>query len=118
MKTLIILLLFTASLASARSTNYHCQVRQYNLDIDMTGDRSTGLFIIDRYNYNTEYVGYAGSIERGNRVTTFYFYGNEGPIKLSFLNKDIQDQPSKIKGHIDAMLGGFLIVDYFNCKER
>lgn len=116
MKFLFLMILFPLSVF-ARSTDYNCQVRQYNLNIQMTGDRSTGLLIRDRQTYETLHNGYAGSIERGTRVWTFYFYGNEGPIKISFRKDDIQEQPTKIKGHIDAMLGGFLVVDYFNCRS-
>lgn len=117
MKYLILILLFAGS-AWAQSTDYICQVRQYQLDIDMTGDRSTHVWIHDRYNHEMIFHGYAGSIEQGNRVSTFFFYGNQEPVKLSFLNKDIQERPKQLKGHIDTILGGFLVVDYFNCKEK
>lgn len=118
MRIFICFLMLFSTLSYGRSTDYQCIVRDYTLDIDMTGDRSTGMFITDRYNYDTIYVGYAGSIDRGSRVSTFYFYGNEGPIKLSFQNKDLQARPQTMRGHIDATLRGFLVVDYFNCKQR
>jgi len=113
----LILLLFVPFQVYA-SADYHCQVRSYDLDIDMTNDKSTHVWITNRYDYNVLYQGYVGSIERGNKVTSFTFYGNSEPTILSFPNTELESEPQKLTGHIDAMLEGFLIVDYFACSKK
>ena len=71
---------------------YSCDVRQYNLTIDLEGDRSTHLWVRDTQNYSFIFQNYAGSIERGKKVTSFYFYGDTEPVILSLKNLDIENQ--------------------------
>lgn len=116
MKLLFILLVLTSS--AFAGTDYHCQVRNYIIDLELSNDRSTGVFITNRWNHDTLHVGYAGSIERGKRVTSFYFYGRGEPTILSFLNEEIKKKPNKLKAHIEAGLEGFYFTDYFTCTKK
>lgn len=116
MKLMLGLLLFTSSVFAG--TDYRCSVRNYNIDLELSNDRSTNIFITDRWRHETLHVGYAGSIERGNRVTSFYFYGQSEPTILSFLNKEIQDKPETLRAHIEAQLEGFYFTDYFTCTKK
>jgi hypothetical protein len=117
MKTLLLLFIMIPVQLLA-SADYNCQVRSYNLHIDMTNDRSTHVWVINRWNYNTVYQGYVGFIERKANNTTFYFYGNYEPIKLTFKNEDLQNEPQTMRGRIDTMLEGFIVYDNFDCKKR
>ena len=117
MKAIILLTaLFTFN--SFASSNYQCSFRNYILDLDMTNDRSTGLFIKERYRYETLYVGYAGSIQRNANTSDFYFYGQSGEHILTFKNSDLKNEPAQMKGRIEATLEGFYIVDTFTCYKR
>lgn len=118
MKTLLFILLFAISFNTAASEDYNCATRQYNLDIFLTNDRSTSMFIIDRFNYNTVYVGYVGFIERKEKISKFHFYGRSGPIVLSFSNNDLNQMPDKMNGFIDAELGGFIVYENLKCRIR
>lgn len=115
MKKFIILCLI--SFQTFASADYHCTVRNYNLDLDMTNDYSTGLFIIERYRYETLYVGYVGFIKRNSKTTDFYFYGNYGENILTFKNEDLKNEPNKMNGKIEAELEGFYFIDKFICTK-
>jgi len=117
MKYLFILsTLFT--LQAFASSDYKCNFRNYTLDLQMTNDRSTGLFIIERYRYETLYNGYVGSIERRTNKTDFIFYGRSGEIILTFNTPDLLNEPARMRGRIEADLEGFYIVDNFICTKR
>jgi hypothetical protein len=109
---MIIMLLMNFAFASS---DYTCQVRNYILDLDMTNDRSTGLFIIERWRYETLYVGYVGFIKRNSKTSDFHFYGNNGETILTFKNSDLESEPDRMQGRIETELEGFYIVDKFNC---
>lgn len=99
------------------SADYTCQFRNYILDLDMTNDRSTGLFIIERWRYETLYVGYVGWINRESKTSDFHFYGNSGEHILTFRNSDLESEPATMKGRIETELQGYYMVDTFTCKK-
>jgi hypothetical protein len=55
------LLISLSSLAMARSADYSCEVRQYDVDITITGDTSTSMWFRDYSGVLA--MGYAGSYE-------------------------------------------------------
>tara|TARA_B100001971_G_scaffold84647_1_gene78123 strand:- start:230388 stop:230738 length:351 start_codon:yes stop_codon:yes gene_type:complete len=114
----IILILLSLFTVTSYAADYTCKFRNYTLDLDMTNDRSTGLFIIERYRYETLYVGYVGHIERKANTSDFYFYGNNGENILSFKNSDLKNEPSRMSGRYEGTLEGFYLVDKFNCTKR
>lgn len=103
---------------NALSADYKCSFRNYTLDLDMTNDRSTGLFIIERNRYETLYVGYAGHIQRNSKTSDFYFYGNNGENILTFNNTDLANSPTKMYGRYEGTLEGFYLVDRFTCTKK
>lgn len=115
MKLLICFVALMSSFAVC-AREYKCDIRNYRLTIDLEGDRSTHVWIRDLNTYSVLHQGYAGSIDRGQRVTSFYFYGQQEPTILSFRNSDLKSQGDKIKGHIEATLEGFYFRDYMSCK--
>lgn len=114
----IAFILFFLSFNTFASAQYKCSFRNYTLDLDMTNDRSTGLFIIEKYRYETLYSGYVGSIQRKSKTSDFHFYGSSGEHILTFRNSDLKEEPSSLEGRIEATLEGFYIVDRFECKKR
>lgn len=112
-----VLCLFFISINLFASSDYICSFRNYRLDLDMTNDESTGLFITERFHYNTLYVGYVGFINRKAQTTDFHFYGNDEYI-LTFKNNDLSNEPEQIKGRFEGTLEGFYMVDRFSCKKR
>lgn len=118
MKTLILLITLLTSTISFASEDYHCSFRNYNIDIFLTNDESTSMFITNRFTYDTIYVGYVGWIERKAKKTNFHFYGNSGEITLTFKNEDLTNEPDRLSGAVDADLEGFWIVDQFKCQKR
>lgn len=117
MKVLVLLTILFA-FNSFASSDYHCEFRNYILDLDMTNDRSTGLFIKERWRYETLYVGYVGFIKRNSKTSDFHFYGNSGEHILTFKNSDLESEPNKMYGRIEAELEGFYIVDKFTCTKK
>ena len=115
-KIILPIIAFLSFSLSARE--YNCDVRNYRLQIDLEGDRSTHVWIKNLNTYSVLYQGYAGSIERGNRVTSFFFYGRNEPSIISFKNSDVKNQKDKIKGHIEATLEGLYFRDYMDCRAR
>ena len=118
MKKLTLALILAILTSSAFSREYNCDVRNYRLTIDLEGDRSTHVWVRDLNTYSVLHQGYAGSVDRGQRVSSFHFYGQQQPITISFRNSDIKEQGDKIKGHIEATLEGFYFRDYMNCRSR
>ena len=114
----MIFLVISLFISSAfASSDYTCKFRNYILDLDMTNDRSTGLFIIERWRYETLYVGYVGHINRKQKTSDFHFYGRGGEYILTFNNKDLNTEPNIMYGRIEAELEGFYIVDRFKCTK-
>lgn len=114
----LLVLMCLISFNSFASADYSCTFRNYKLEIDMTNDESTGLFVIERWRYETLYVGYVGFIERKNKISNFYFYGNEGEIILTFKNSELLNEKDKLSASIEAQLEGFYFVDKFYCYKR
>ena len=116
MKKIICIFLLLTSFVSL-ADEYNCDVRRYNLEIDLEGDRSTHIWVRDTQTYTTVFQNYAGSIERGEKVTSFFFYGDTEPVIISFRNKDIENQKPSIKGHIEAFFNGFFLNSYITCSK-
>lgn len=113
MKTLI-LLFFIISSSYAR--DYKCYKRNYEVSIDLQGDESTHIWLVNTDDYSVITQAYAGSITEGERVKSFYFYGQHEPVIISFRKSDIEDQQDSIKAHIDSIVEGFILKGYMNCK--
>lgn len=114
----ILLIIVTLLSINAFADDYTCTFRNYTLDLDMTNDRSTGLFIIERYRYETLYVGYVGHIQRNRKTSDFYFYGRNGENILTFNNSDLQNEPQRMHGRYEGTLEGFYLVDNFTCTKK
>jgi hypothetical protein len=112
------LLTLFLSLSSFASTDYSCSFRNYRLDLDMTNDQSTGLFLHDSWRYETLYVGYVGAIERSGRYSNFFFYGNEGEMRLQFLNTELAAQSDSLNVEFEGQLQGFYFLERFSCRKR
>jgi hypothetical protein len=116
MKKLIWIALLLVSFVSL-ADEYSCDVRRYNLEIDLEGDRSTHIWVRDTQTHSTIFQNYAGSIERGQKVTSFFFYGDTETVIISFRNIDIESQKPTIKGHIEAFFDGFILNSYITCSK-
>lgn len=116
MKKLIMILTLIVS-TNLFAKEYTCYKSNFKLVIDLYQDRSTHLWLYDRYNHHLYQQSYAGSIDRGNKVTSFYFYGRNEPVIISFMNTDILNQEANIRGHIDTMIDGFIVKGYFDCDQ-
>ena len=117
MKTLLMALLFSfSSFAMARSADYSCEVRQYDVDITLTGDTSTSMWFRDYSEVLA--MGYAGSVEKSGVKTIYHFYPQLGPIDMSFKTQDMLDFPEKITGRIHVNAPFFVLWDDMNCSRR
>lgn len=117
MKKLILtaLFLFTSSVF-ARSADYSCRVRQYNIDLNLTQDTSTSLFFRD--GYDVLGVGYAGWVEKAGAKTNYHFYLNQySPMILTFKTQDTEDLPQKLVGWIDVHAPFFVLWDELVCRR-
>jgi hypothetical protein len=118
MKTLLMIFLVCISNhAYSLSEDYHCDVRQYDLDITLTQDRSTSMWFRDRYDVLA--MGYAGSVEKKGDKTIFHFYpGQFSPIDLTFKTQDTIDLPEKILGQIYISGPFFSLRDDLTCFRQ
>ena len=116
MKTIILIAFILSNMAFAK--DYICETNGYRIELDLHDDRSTHIWERDAYRYNLITQAYAGSIDRGQIASSFYFYGQTEPTVLSFKNEDIKNKPNKIKGHIEAMFEGFYFTRYMTCIAR
>lgn len=116
MKLFILLTLIVSSFASAK--DYICETNGYRIELDLHSDKSTHIWVRDVYRHNLITQAYAGSIERGQKASSFFFYGQTEPTVLSFKNEDIKEKPSLIRGHIEAMFEGFYFTRYMNCHAN
>lgn len=118
MKTILLLLLVSISNhAFSLSEDYHCDVRQYDLDITLTQDRSTSMWFRDRYDVLA--MGYAGSIEKKGSNTIYHFYpGQFSPIDITFKTQDTIDLPEKIQGGIYISGPFFVLRDDLTCFRQ
>lgn len=114
MKTITLLVLFLAStLTWARSADYRCEVRSYDVYLTLTQDRSTS--VVMKENYRVMANAYAGSIEKKASNTIFYFYPQLGPIELTFKTQDTIDLPERLSGRIFVNAPFLFFSDRLNC---
>jgi hypothetical protein len=110
------LLLSFSSFAVARSADYSCEVRQYDVDITITGDTSTSMWFRDYSEVLA--MGYAGSLEKSGVKTIYHFYPQLGPIDMTFNTQDMIDFPEKLTGSIHVNAPFFVLWDEMSCKRR
>ena len=116
-KILILLLISISGHAFSLSEDYHCDVRQYDLDITLTEDRSTSMTFRDRYQVLA--TGYAGSVEKKGNNTIFHFYpGQFSPIDTTFKTQDTIDLPEKVLGEIYISGPFFVLRDDLTCFRK
>lgn len=114
MKKITILALFLAStLTWARSADYQCEVRSYDVYLTLTQDRSTS--IVMKENYRVLANAYAGSIEKNSPNTIFHFYPQLGPIDLTFKTQDTIDLPERLSGRIYVKAPFLFFRDRLDC---
>jgi hypothetical protein len=117
MKTLLLTLLVSISThAFARSADYDCDVRQYDVDLTLTQDTSTSMWFRDRNGVLA--MGYAGSLEKKDGKTIYHFYPQLGPIEFTFKTQDTIDFPEKLSGWIHVKAPFFTLWDKMECSRR
>lgn len=97
----------------ARSADYRCDVRSYDVYVTLTQDRSTRLLL--KENYHVLANAYAGSVEKKSSNTVYYFYPQLGPIELTFKTQDTVDLPEKLFGRIFVNAPNLFFNDKLNC---
>jgi hypothetical protein len=117
MKTILMTLLVSfSSFVSARSADYSCEVRRYEVDITITGDTSTSMWFRDYSRVLA--MGYAGSVEKSGIKTIYHFYPQLGPIDMTFKTQDMLDFPEKLTGRIHVNAPFFVVWDDMSCTRR
>lgn len=115
MKKLILLAsLFLSFSSFAKSVQYTCVVRYYQIDITIDG-LSTSMFFKDRMSHQTLYVGYVSRIETQGNFQKYYFYPTNGHESvLTFNAEDIANEAARTSGWIDGNFGE-MVYDSFSC---
>jgi hypothetical protein len=117
MKTLLLILLAsTSTYVFSRTSDYDCTVRQYVVDLTLTQDTSTSMWLKDRYDVMA--MGYAGSLEKKEGNTIYHFYPQLGPIELTFRTQDTIDLPENLYGWIHVNAPFFVLWDKMECSRR
>lgn len=119
MKKLFLSLLLLVSMNTfAKSVNYTCVFRYYQISITINGE-STSMFLTDRMSHDTLYVGYVSRIETLGNFQKYYFYPSNGRESiLTFNAQDIENQVERTSGWIDGQFNGWLLYDSFLCLKN
>lgn len=116
MKNITTLYLFLAStLSIAQTADYRCEVRNYDVYLTLTQDRSTSLVM--KENFHVLVTAYAGSIEKKSANTIYHFYPQLGPVDITFKTQDTVDLPSQLSGRIFVNAPYLFFSDKLNCKR-
>lgn len=103
----------------AQSADYSCDLGRYRLDVTLTPDTSTSMWLTDVYNHTTIAQGYAKAVSKVGDNTVYSFYpGQADPMKLTFKTQDIIVFPKIIKGSINTKAGGFLLIEKMDCDKQ
>lgn len=113
---LIIALGLLFSTAAFAYTDYRCSVRQYTVDLTLTQDRSTHMWLREYHEVLAQ--AYAGSIEKKDGKSIYHFYpGNAEPASITFKTQDVIDLPETLNGRIETVARGFLLWDRLTCRK-
>jgi hypothetical protein len=115
---LIILMLISFN-SFAYDADYSCDLGQYRLDVTLTADKSTSMWLTDLNNRSVIAQGYAKVIEKvGDKSNYFFYPGIAEPVKLTFKTQDAIDFPDMIRGRIETKAGGFLLWEKMDCYKQ
>ena len=116
MKKFILGLCLLSSSAAFAYTDYVCEVRQYQVELTLTQDTSTHMWLRERYEVLAH--AYAGWVEKKDGKMIYHFYpGNAEPAQITFKAQDVIDLPEKLNGYIETKARGFLLWDRLNCRK-
>lgn len=104
-------------LAFAITEDYHCEVRQYDVELTLTQDTSTSMWF--KQNHQVLAMGYAGWVEKNGSKTIYHFYpGQFSPIEMTFKTQDTVDLPERLKGWISVSGPFFSLWDELLCLKN
>lgn len=113
---LILAFSLLCSTAAFAYTDYRCDVRQYTVDLTLTEDTSTHMWLREYHDVLAQ--AYAGWVEKKDGKSTYHFYpGNADTAKITFKTQDVIDLPETLTGRIETTARGFLLWDRLNCKK-
>lgn len=116
MKKFILGLSLLSSASAFAYTDYHCEVRQYQVELTLTQDTSTHMWLLDRHEVLAH--AYAGWVEKKEGKSTYHFYpGNADNAKITFKAQDVIDLPESLSGYIETTARGFLLWDRLSCRK-
>lgn len=116
MKKCILALCFLSSISALAYTDYRCEVRQYQVELTLTQDTSTHMWLLDRHEVLAQ--AYAGWVEKKDAKLIYHFYpGNAEPAQITFKAQDVMDLPQKLDGYIETKARGFLLWDRLSCRK-
>ena len=114
----ISLILIFSQTASALPSQYRCDGGRYQVDLDLTGDTSTHLWLTDLNQSSVLEQGYAKSIVQKNDHTQFVFYFSEGEMKLTVQNDDVSSLPDFFRAKILGTVQGLILRTNLDCQKR
>ena len=118
MKKLILLFsVLSSTQAFALPSDYSCEVGRYHIDLTLTDDQSTHIWLIDQDNHTVIFQGYAKAIERKDEFNRYYFYTPEGEAVVVFDRDDVLNRPWQLWGRIRATVEGFILHESFRCQK-
>jgi len=120
MKKLILSLILTASFSSfAQSADYVCEVMNFRVELTLTADETTSMWLTDTMNHEVIMQGYANFVEKKGLNSTYHFHqSGTGDARLTFKTKDAVDFPQRMTGVIQTTVRPILMRDTLNCVKR
>lgn len=118
MKKIILISSFLLSTTIfAASADYRCNIRSYDFDLSLTGDRSTHIRVKEYH--STIFQAYAGTVEKNSSLTAFTFYpALTGPMKITFKTDDVFIMPEQLTAKVNGTVNGFILSGFLNCTKR
>ena len=113
------LFLLSSATCFAQSADYSCEVLNYRVDLTLTTDESTSMWLSDTMTYETVLQGYANFIEKNGASSIYHFHQDSvGDLSLTFKTSDAVDLPQRISGVIQTTVRPILMREAVVCSRR
>ena len=119
MKNILLASLLIASFNSfAESADYVCGVQHYQVELTLSPDSNTSMWLTDTLPYETISQGFAEFVEKKGSTSTYHFYpAGADEVQLTFKTQDVLDLPETLNGYIETKAHGFLLWDKLPCRR-
>ena len=120
MKKLLLACLLSISFNSfAQSADYVCEVMNFRVELTLTADEATSMWLTDTLNYEVILQGHATFVEKKGANSTYHFHqSGTGDVRLTFRTQHAVDFPERMTGVIQTTVRPILMRETLSCVKR